>query len=99
MLLRIQSTVFSIFLGIAIIVGGFASAVNAASVRNEYLDKLHCLTSGDFPSDKYPDVHDPQKLCENLQNLMSCQVFSAVSFSAYVIMMFQIQQHYSYVRS
>ena len=77
----LQSIASSVLLGLAIIFGGFASAVNAANVRSEYLDRLHCLTTDDFPSDKYPDVHDPQKLCENFINLMRRQVVSAVSFN------------------
>ena len=77
----LQNIVFSIVLGFAMIFGGFASAVNAVSVRKEYLNKLHCLTTDDdFPADEYPEIHDPQKLCENFQNLLRCQVASGVSF-------------------
>ena len=77
---------FSIVLGLAIIIGGFASAANATDVQDEYLDKLHCSIPADFPTYKYPGIHNPQKLCENLQYLKKHQVVSAVSSDDYIIL-------------
>ena len=81
----LQSFASSVVLGFALIIGGFASAVNAVSVRKDYLDKLPCYNTDDnFPADKYPDVHDPQKLCDDLLNLLRCQITTAVSFKDYL---------------
>ena len=68
-----QCAIFCIVLALALISGGIASAVNAADIKEDYIDPSE--TSCD--RDDLPD--EVEEDCNNLQAIRDAQAASAVS--------------------
>ena len=68
-----QCTVFSIILALALLSGGIPSALNAADIKEDYIDPLEEICNQDDLDDRTEEV------CNNLQAIRDAQIASAVS--------------------
>ena len=67
-----QCTIFSILLAFAFLAGGIPSAVNAADVQEDYLDRFRC----DDIQDNFPYAREQ---CDYIEQLRNSQAAAAVS--------------------
>ena len=67
-----QALILTAFSTLGLFVGGVYSAVNAADVQDDYLDKINC--------EEYDPSDDSiRELCSDLEEVRSSQVSAAVS--------------------
>ena len=74
-----QCTIFSILLALAFLAGGIPSAVNAADVQEDYLDRFRCDEIQDLPDNFSPDVREAKEQCDYIEQLRNSQAAAAVS--------------------
>ena len=67
-----QALILTAFLTVGLFIGGVYSAVNAADVQDDYLDKINCEEYD--PSDDFI-----RELCNDLEEVRSSQISAAVS--------------------
>ena len=68
-----QCTIFSIILALALISGGIPSAINAADIKEDYIDPLEEFCNLDGLTAR------SEEICNNLQTIRDAQIASAVS--------------------
>ena len=68
-----RCTIFSIILALALISGGIPSAINAADIKEDYIDPLEEFCNLDGLTDR------SEEICNNLQTIRDAQIASAVS--------------------
>ena len=72
----LQCVMLNLLLALGLICGGILSAVNAADVKEDYLDNSVC------DRDDLPDRN--QELCDQITTIRESQISSAVSSSVYI---------------